>query len=83
MLLNLLEKSEKEYTPKTQVKDKMPSKNIIEDKGVNLLIIRDTFTDKSTIGKLFVNGEMFCDTLELLGVIIKEAYHVYQMANTK
>jgi hypothetical protein len=37
----------------------------IVDKGVNLLIIRDTFTDKSTIGKLYVNGELFCDTLEL------------------
>ena len=64
-LLRALKRSEREYTQKTQVKDKMPSKNIIEDKGVNLLIIRDTFTDKSTIGKLFVNGEMFCDTLEL------------------
>jgi len=31
---------------------------------VNLLIIRDTFTENSTIGKLFVNGEYFCDTLE-------------------
>ena len=65
LLLNLLEKSEKEHTPKTQVKDKMPSKNNTEVKGVNLLIIRDTFTDKSTIGKLYVNGEIFCDTLEL------------------
>ena len=64
-LINLLEEKEKEYTPKTQVEDKMPTKNIIEDKGVNLLIIRDTFTDKSTLGKLYVNGEMFCDTLEL------------------
>ncbi len=33
--------------------------------GINLLIIRDTFTEKSTIGKLFINGEEFCDTLEL------------------
>jgi len=65
VLLNLLEESEKEHTPKTQVKDKMPSKNIIEDKGVNLLLIRDTFTDKSVMGELFVNGERICDTLEL------------------
>ena len=43
----------------------MPTKKSIEDKGVNLLIIRETFTDKSTIGKLFVNGEYFCYTLEL------------------
>ena len=33
--------------------------------GINLLIIRDTFTENSTIGKLFINGEEFCDTLEL------------------
>ena len=33
--------------------------------NINLLIIRDTFTDESTIGELFVNGERFCDTLEL------------------
>jgi hypothetical protein len=64
-LINLLEEKEKELTLKTQVEDKMPTKNIIEDKGVNLLIIRDTFTDKSTLGKLYVNGELFCDTLEL------------------
>ena len=32
---------------------------------INLLIIRDTFTDKSTIGTLYINGEKFCDTLEL------------------
>ena len=31
---------------------------------INLLIIRDTFTEESTIGELFVNGERMCDTLE-------------------
>jgi hypothetical protein len=31
----------------------------------NILIIRKTFTDESTIGKLFLNGEKMCDTLEL------------------
>jgi hypothetical protein len=31
---------------------------------INLLIVRDTFTDKSTIGELFLNGEFMCDTLE-------------------
>ena len=46
--------------------DKTPTNNPIEDKvGINLLLIRDTFTDESTIGELFVNGERFCDTLEL------------------
>ena len=33
--------------------------------GINLLIIRDTFTEESTIGKLYIDGEEFCDTLEL------------------
>ena len=31
---------------------------------INLLIIRDTFTEASTLGKLYINGEFFCDTLE-------------------
>ena len=31
---------------------------------INLLIIRDTFSEKSTIGELFLNGERMCDTLE-------------------
>jgi len=31
----------------------------------NILIIRKTFTDKSTIGELFLNGKKLCDTLEL------------------
>jgi len=31
---------------------------------INLLLIRDTHTDKSTIGKLYLNGELMCDTLE-------------------
>lgn len=33
-------------------------------KLINLLLIRDTFSDKSTIGELFLNGERMCDTLE-------------------
>ena len=32
---------------------------------INLLLIRDTFTDQSTVGELFLNGERMCDTLEL------------------
>lgn len=63
-LIRVLERSVRVYTPKTQVKVRTALKKPIEVKGVNLLIIRDTFTDKSTIGKLFVNGESFCDTLE-------------------
>jgi hypothetical protein len=34
------------------------------DSKINLLILRDTFSDKSTIGELFLNGEFMCDTLE-------------------
>ena len=63
-LIRVLERSEREYTPKTQVKVKTALKKPTEDKGVNLLLIRDTFTKKSTIGKLHINGETFCDTLE-------------------
>ena len=36
-----------------------------EVKGVNLLIIRETFSDVSTIGNLYLDGEWLCDTLEL------------------
>ena len=32
--------------------------------SINLLILRDTFTENSTIGELFLNGERMCDTLE-------------------
>ena len=64
VVLRALKRNEREYTPKTQVKDRTAIKKPTEGKGVNLLIIRDTFTKKSTIGKLFINGESFCDTLE-------------------
>ena len=64
-LINLLKRKEKEYTLKTLAEDKVVIKNHTEVKGVNLLIIRDTFTDESTMGELFVEGEKFCDTLEL------------------
>jgi len=63
-LLRALKRSERGYTPKTQVEDRTALKKPTEVKGVNLLIIRDTFTEKSTISKLFINGESFCDTLE-------------------
>ena len=63
-LLRALKRNEREYTLKTQVKDRTALKKPTEVKVVNLLIIRDTFTEKSTIGRLFINGESFCDTLE-------------------
>jgi len=34
------------------------------DSKINLLILRDTFTDNSIIGELFLNDEFMCDTLE-------------------
>jgi len=37
---------------------------LTKKKLINLLLIRDTFSDKSTIGELFLNGERMCDTLE-------------------
>tara|TARA_R100001509_G_scaffold144947_2_gene101402 strand:+ start:6610 stop:7101 length:492 start_codon:yes stop_codon:yes gene_type:complete len=38
---------------------------ISNSNNINLLLLRDTFSDESTIGELFLNGERFCDTLEL------------------
>jgi len=63
-LLRALKENERVYTPKTQVKGRTATKKPTKVKGVNLLIIRDTFTKESTIGRLFINGESFCDTLE-------------------
>ena len=63
-LIRVLERSERVYTPKTQVKDRTAINKPTEVRGVNLLIIRDTFTEESTIGRLHINGEIFCDTLE-------------------
>jgi len=36
-----------------------------KNENINLLLIRDTLNDVSTMGKLFLNGEEFCHTLEL------------------
>ena len=57
-------KSVKEFILKILQEGKMDIKQSTEVKGVNLLIIRDTFTDVSTIGNLYLNGEWLCDTLE-------------------
>jgi len=48
-------------------KVKMAIRKNTEDKvaTANLLIIRDTFTDKSVIGKLYCDGEFIAHTLEL------------------
>ena len=41
-------------------------KSMTEKKSIaNLLLIRDTFTDKSVIGKLYCNAEFIAHTLEL------------------
>ena len=64
-LIRALQRSGRGYTPKTLQEVKMPTQKNTEVKGVNLLLIRDTFSSESTIGELFVNGERMCDTLEL------------------
>ena len=64
-LIRALERNAKGYTPKTHQEVKMPIKTNTEVKVVNLLIIRDTFTEDATLGELFLNGERMCDTLEL------------------
>ena len=38
---------------------------MIEKPKANLLLIRDTFTEKSVIGKLYLNSEFYGHTLEL------------------
>ena len=48
-----------------QVKDRVATNKLTEVKGVNLLIIRNTFTSECTMGELFLDGERVCDTLEL------------------
>jgi hypothetical protein len=63
-LLRALKRNGREFTQRTRVKGGTVTKKPTEVKGVNLLIVRDTFTDVSTVGRLFINGESFCDTLE-------------------
>ena len=43
---------------------KSPKSIISNLSGINLLIIRDAFTEVSTIGNLYLDGEWLCDTLE-------------------
>ncbi|MAG45057.1 hypothetical protein CL633_04185 [bacterium] len=38
---------------------------MIEKPKASLLLIRDTFTDKSVVSKLYLNGEFYGHTLEL------------------
>ena len=60
-------KSVKEFILKMLQKIKMAIKNHTEDKvdSANLLLVRDTFTDKSVMGKLYCNSEFIAHTLEL------------------
>ena len=41
------------------------TKPTISSLNIELLLIRDTFSENSILGELFVNGERMCDTLEL------------------
>tara|TARA_B110000438_G_scaffold299594_1_gene350106 strand:+ start:5473 stop:6021 length:549 start_codon:yes stop_codon:yes gene_type:complete len=63
-LLSQIAKSAKEYIVRMLQNLRMLTNQNTEVKGVNLLIIRDTFTDVSTIGNLYLDGEWLCDTLE-------------------
>ena len=45
-------------------KIKQNSKNEVEVKAINLLLLRQVFTEESTIGTLYLNGERVADTLE-------------------
>ena len=60
-------KNAREFILKILQKVKMAIRKNIEDKEgkANLLLIRDTFTDKSVIGKLYCNAEFIAHTLEL------------------
>jgi hypothetical protein len=64
-LLIQIAKSVKEYIVRMLQNLRMLTNKNTEVKGVNLLIIRDTFTKVSTIGNLYLDGEWLCDTLEL------------------
>ena len=63
-LLSQIAKSVKEYIVRMLQNLRMLTNKNTEVKGVNLLIIRETFTDVSTIGNLYLDGEWLCDTLE-------------------
>lgn len=64
LIIQKLLKSVRAYIVKMLPKDKINLRKEVEDK-INLLLIRDTFTEESTIGKLYLNGEWGGDTLEL------------------
>jgi hypothetical protein len=66
-LLNLIVKNAKAFTQKMPQEAKMDTKKNTEDRegSANLLLIRDTFTDKSVLGKLYCNAEFIAHTLEL------------------
>ena len=61
-LLSQIAKSAKEYIVRMLQNLRMLTNQNTEVKGVNLLIIRDTFTEVSPIGNLFLDGEWLCDT---------------------
>tara|TARA_R110000803_G_scaffold64303_3_gene125255 strand:+ start:2421 stop:2960 length:540 start_codon:yes stop_codon:yes gene_type:complete len=64
-LLSVLKRKEEVYIQKTQAKAVKALKQLTGDKVVSLVLIRDTFSKESILGKLYLNDEMFCDTLEL------------------
>lgn len=63
--IRVLNVKERVSIPKTLQEDRTLLKSHTKGKDVNLLLIRYAYSENSTIGQLFLNGEMFCDTLEL------------------
>lgn len=54
---------------------KIQNKQIMK---ANILIIRDEFTEKSTLGKLYLNGEFYGHTLELSWKDNEKMYLAYR-----
>jgi hypothetical protein len=65
--VEILVKNAKEFILKILQKVKMAIRKSIEGKegSARLLLIRDTFTGKSVLGKLYCNSEFIAHTLEL------------------
>ncbi len=57
LLLYLIAKSD-------LLKGNESKEDIAKKYAMKIKIIRDTFTEKSTIGKMYIDGIYFCDTLE-------------------
>lgn len=50
---------------------------------MELILVRKIFTDKSTIGELFVNGQLFCHTLEDIDRLLDQDFTLEQNKSLK